>query len=240
MSRRNKLVKFTDLLTFPNVYECFEPAKPNLSCLGQSDIELKGKWASQHFKNEKEIILELACGHGDYSLALAQRYPDKNIIGVDIKGARIWKGASYALENKIDNLAFLRSKIEVIDNFFGSGEISEIWITFPDPFLKESKMNRRLTSSNFLTSYKTFLKPGGLINVKTDSPEFYAHTKGILTEEKIDALKDSFDIYKDDVLIHPDLDIKTYYEKKHLKDGRLIKFIQFKLDSLKSKSKIDF
>ena len=229
MSRRNKLVKFTELLTFPNVLECFDPAEPNLSSLNETDINLKGLWAQNHFKNNKEITLELACGHGDYSLALAQRYPNRNFIGIDIKGARIWKGASFALENQITNLAFLRSKIEVISTFFGPQEINEIWITFPDPFLKESKMNRRLTSSNFLSEYRKFIKPGGLINVKTDSPEFYAHTKEVLAEEKIIPIMDNFDIYESSELIHPDLDIKTYYELKHLKDGRKIKFIQFQL-----------
>lgn len=229
MSRRNKLVKFTELLTFKNVLECFDPTQPKLSGLNGAEFSYKSKWAEEHFKNDKKITLELACGHGDYSLALAQRYTERNFIGIDIKGARIWKGASNALENKIDNLAFLRSKIEVISAFFGENEIDEIWITFPDPFLKESKVNRRLTSSNFLSSYRKFLKPSGVINLKTDSPEFYKHTKEVLEEEKIIPILDSFDIYNEESLIHSDLDIKTYYELKHLKDGRKIKFLQFQV-----------
>jgi len=228
MSRRNKLVKFTELLTFSNVFECFEPASPRLTHLGK-ELEKNTGWVSPHFKNNNPLILELACGHGDYSLALAQRYPNKNFIGVDVKGARIWKGARFALQNKIENVAFLRAKIEMIQVFFDKAEVDEIWITFPDPFLKESKSNRRLTSSNFLDRYRKILKPGGRVNLKTDSPELYAHTHVILNEEKITPIIDNSNIYADVTLVHPDLEIKTYYEKKHLKDGRTIKFIQFSL-----------
>lgn len=229
MSRRNKLVKFTEILTFPNVYESKAFESSILNGHNGTKVNLKGQWRKQHFKNNNPLILELACGHGDYTFNLAQRYPEHNFVGVDVKGARIWRGAKSLIENGLNNAAFLRCKIEFIDLFFEKDEVSEIWITFPDPFLKDKKYNRRLTSPAFLERYKKILQPDGVINLKTDSPEFYAHTKEVLAELKIEPIEDHFDIYSLDDLPHPDLDIKTHYEKQHLKDGRLIKFVQFGL-----------
>ena len=181
MTRRNKLLKFTELLTFSNVYESTEI---NSDILAGDDGELtamNGQWQEKYFKNQNPITMELACGKGDYTIALAERYPDRNFIGVDIKGARIWKGATIAQEKKLSNVVFLRCKIEFLAQYFDENEVSEIWITFPDPFLKESKFNRRMTSPSFIENYKKILKPEGLIHVKTDSPEFYEHTKEVLS-----------------------------------------------------------
>lgn len=227
MTRRNKLVKFTEILTFPNVYQSTKVDHPELSGVEGQKLTLNGRWNSHHFRNQNPITVELACGHGDYTLSLARRYPDRNFIGIDIKGARIWKGASTAIDNNLTNVAFVRCKIEFIAQFFDTGEVDEIWITFPDPFLKESKYNRRMTSPSFIKNYKKILGEGKIINVKTDSPEFYNHTKEVLEELEIPLQADHFDIYANEVLPHPDLDIKTYYEKKHLLKGRTIKYLRF-------------
>ena len=141
MGKKNKLKKFADLLSYPNVYENYDPKFPALLKNKDTEADLKGRWASDHFHNNHPIILELACGRGEYTEALAEAYPECNFIGVDVKGARIWQGATSALEKKLFNAAFLRTRIEQISLFFGENEINEIWITFPDPFLRESKEN---------------------------------------------------------------------------------------------------
>jgi len=153
MATRNKLQKFAELLRMPNVYECFDFMHPELTGKDGTLVELKGRWGADHFGNAKPITLELACGRGEYTVDLARQYPERNFIGVDIKGARIWKGARIALAEELHNAAFLRTRIEAIDHFFAPGEIAEIWITFPDPFLKKGKSNRRLTASRSI--YKT-------------------------------------------------------------------------------------
>ena len=155
MSRRNKLEKFAALWTYSNVYENFDPTKPQLTGENGEIVDLKGKWNEKHFKNDNPLILELACGRGEYSLGLARMYPDRNFIGVDVKGARIWQGASIALKEELNNVAFLRTRIEQITNFIGQGEVDEIWITFPDPFLRKSKSNRRIDFAKFLESIST-------------------------------------------------------------------------------------
>lgn len=230
MARRNKLEKFTEILTFPNVYQNYNPKENILKWVNGEEVDMKSKWNSHHFKNNNPLVLELACGRGEYSLALGRRYPDKNFIGVDIKGARIWKGAKIALAEDLNNVAFLRTKIEMLNHFIGENEVDEIWITFPDPFLKKSKANRRLTSPSFLKRYHEILKPGGYINLKTDSPQLYEHTHEVLKEEGHTILEDCFDIYKEPSLPHPDLDILTYYEKLHLEDKRKIKFVRFQIN----------
>ena len=229
MTRRNKLLKFTENLTFPNVFESFEFGNPELTGFKGEKINMTGKWGDNHFKSTNPVTLELACGRGEYCLGLAERYPDRNYIGVDIKGARIWKGAKIALENEMTNVAFLRSKIESLELFFAENEVSEIWITFPDPFLKESKYNRRLTSPNFLNIYRKILHYKGVINLKTDSEPFYLHTKEVIKEYNHHLIIDSSDIYANS-LPHPDLDILTFYERMHLKDNRTIRYLQFRLD----------
>ena len=176
MSTRNKLQKFAELLRMPNVYESFDPTNPQLTGPEGAPVERRGSWARDHFGNDNPVVLELACGRGEYTLDLARQYPDRNFIGVDIKGARIWRGAKTALAEGLDNAAFLRTRIEVIDAFFAAGEVAEIWITFPDPFLKKGKENRRLTAPRFLRLYQKMLAPRGLAHLKTDSRELYEFT----------------------------------------------------------------
>jgi len=230
MSTRNKLEKFAEVLSFPNVFENFNP-KDNI-LVGKDGIEIdySSGWNDFYFKNNNPIVLELACGRGEYSLELARRNPDVNYIGVDIKGARIWKGAKIALEEKISNIAFLRTKIEHIEDFFKPGEIDHLWITFPDPFLKKSKSNRRLTSPYFLDRYRKILKDKGLIHLKTDSPELYEFTLETISQDsKCNVLYDNNDIYSKE-LDFSELEIKTYYEKQHLTKGRKIKYLKFTIN----------
>lgn len=229
MSKRNKLQKFAELLTFPNVFENFDAGQPQLTGNNGVALDLKGKWAADYFKNNRPITLELACGRGEYSLGLARLYPDRNFIGVDVKGARIWKGASIALDEGLHNVAFLRTRIEQIAYFFAPEEISEIWITFPDPFLKDSKSNRRLTSAPFLKEYRKILQKDGIVHLKTDSPELYEFTLETLQEDsKIELLYHDSDIYSQ-ALPFSELELKTYYEARHLSEGRKIKYIRFQL-----------
>lgn len=229
MSRRNKLKKFADILDFPNVYENFDFTKPVLTGTGNIDFDAKGNWNAKHFKNDNPITLELACGRGEYTIGLAKRYPDRNFIGVDIKGARIWQGATLAMEQNIDNVAFVRTQIEQIAEFFASGEVAEIWITFPDPFLKDSKSNRRLTSPQLLPVYQKILAPGGIVQLKTDSTELYEFTLETLSEQNTYTLiYNNDDIYASE-LVMPELELKTYYEGLHLKKGKTIKFIRMQL-----------
>jgi len=228
MSKRNKLLKFAELLTFPNVYENWNAKKPQLMANQTDEVDLKGKWGKEHFKNDNPIILELACGRGEYTLALAEQNPNINYIGVDVKGARIWQGARIALEKGMDNVAFLRTRIEQIDSFFEQGEISEIWITFPDPFLKKGKHNRRLTSNFFLGKYKLILKEGAFVHLKTDDPTLYEFTQEVFAEcPFLEVLYDKDDIYSE-ALDFQELEYKTYYEKMHLEDKRKIKYIKSK------------
>ncbi len=227
MARRNKLEKFAEILSFPNVYENYDPKAPQIVGKDGVPVEMKGSWTKNHFKNDKPLVLELACGKGDYTLGLAERFPDKNFIGIDIKGNRIWKGAHTALENKIDNAAFFRTRIEQIALFFEKDEVDEIWITFPDPFLRKGKSNRRLTSPFFLNHYRKFLKDGGIVNLKTDSPVLYEFTlETIAEDDKCNLLYEDHDIYSKP-LYRPELEIKTFYEQMHLEDGRTIKYVKF-------------
>ena len=227
MSTRNKLQKFAEVLSFPNVFENFNTKDNILVGKDGAEVDYSVGWNNFFFKNSKPIVIELACGRGEYSLELARRYPEKNFIGVDIKGARIWQGATFALKEKLKNIAFLRTRIEHISDFFQKEEVDEIWITFPDPFLKKSKSNRRLTSPYFLNRYRELLKKDGIVNLKTDSPQLYEFSIEMLSDDKnCKILYKKDDIYKDE-LDFPDLDIKTYYEKMHLKDNRKIKYIRF-------------
>lgn len=227
MSRKNKLQKFADLLQFPNVYENFDAKHPELVGINGVPVKLKGQWKDKHFNNEKDLVLELACGRGEYSLGLAKAFPHQNFIGVDIKGARIWKGASVALAEDLANVAFLRTRIEQIELFFAPEEISEIWITFPDPFLRKSKANRRLTSAPFLQRYRKILQKGGIVHLKTDEPNLYDFTlKTLAADPAVNILYQDDDIYSKELPFEA-LDIKTYYERMHLAEGKTIKYIRF-------------
>lgn len=229
MSTRNKLQKFSEILSFENVYENYNPKKPELTAQEGKTISLNGKWANTHFNNNHPITLELACGRGEYALALAGKYPDNNYIGVDVKGARIWKGASIALDENKTNVAFLRTRIEQIDLFFDQEEVNEIWITFPDPFLRNSKANRRLTSTFFLDKYKKIMASGGLLHLKTDDPTLYKFSLETITQHPdYEILYNNNDIYSNPLFL-PELAFKTYYERQHLSIGRTIKYIQARL-----------
>ncbi len=229
MSRRNKLQKFAELLTFPNVYENYDAGNPGLVGLDAEPVDLRGCWGERHFGNRNPITLELACGRGEYTLDLARKYPGRNFIGVDIKGARIWKGARQALAERLNNAAFLRTRIEQIALFFAPKEISEIWITFPDPFLRKSKANRRLTAPVFLDRYRKIIRDEGQVHLKTDELRLYEFTLEVLREYPAAAL-----LYRNEAIYEgelPDdvLAIQTYYEKMHLAAGKSIKYVRFSL-----------
>ena len=229
MSNRNKLQKFEELRSFPNYYQHEVTDEPLLTTVNGHRLAMKGQWARLHFNNNQPITLELACGRGEYAVALATSYPNTNFIGVDIKGARIWQGAGRAIKAGLTNIAFLRTRIEMINLFFAKGEVSEIWITFPDPFLRPSKADRRLTSHPFLARYRELLKPGGIIHLKTDDRQLYEFTLEVVAETA-DAklLYHNDDIYAAD-LPFQELSTKTYYENMHLQAGKTIKYIRFSL-----------
>lgn len=214
---KDKLRKFTEIDTFHNVYQMEE---------GKA---LQGKWASEHFKNDHPVVLELACGKGEYSVNMAKFFPEKNFIGIDLKGNRIWRGARTGVDENITNLAFLRIQIEDIAEYFGKDEITEIWITFPDPQPQDSREKKRLTFPGFLNKYKGILKQGGKINLKTDNDGLYAYTVekveelNLICHKKTDQLYTSE--YYDDVL-----KIKTHYERIYLKQDKNINYIQFSLE----------
>lgn len=227
MARKNKLRKFAEVLSFPNVYECYNIQQPVLVGAGMQETDLRGRWKAQHFQNDHPITLELACGGGEYTVELARQFPDRNFIGVDVKGNRIWKGAKRALEENIGNAAFLRTRIEIIERFFAPGEVDEIWITFPDPFPRPSKENRRLTSAFFLEKYRLILRPGGLVHLKHDDPDFYRFTiDTIAADPRCTLLYHDDDIYAKP-LPYPELGIQTLYEKMHLAAGKTIKYVRF-------------
>lgn len=225
MGRKSKMKRFAEVATFPNVFEIDPAMESFISNAEGISNDFRGKWSSQHFGNDHPIVLELACGKGDYTVALAKDHPDQNFIGVDIKGARMWLGARTALETAMHNVAFLRTRIEFIDRFFAPGEVSEIWITFPDPF--EGKETRRLTSQPFLERYRRILKPGGIVQLKSDSILLYEYTLEVIhADPRCTLLYEHPDIYSAP-LAFPELEHKTYYEKKHLAEGRKIKYVRF-------------
>jgi len=191
--------------------------------------DLKSKWAVQHFKNNNPIVLELACGKGEYSVNMAKFFPEKNFIGIDLKGNRIWRGARTGVDENIENLAFLRIQIEDIADYFGQQEVDEIWITFPDPQPQDSREKKRLTFPGFLNKYKGFLKPGGKINLKTDNDGLYAYTEEVVQQQNLICHKKTDKLYHsefyDDVL-----KIKTHYERIYLKQDKNINYIQFSFE----------
>lgn len=187
----------------------------------------KGTWNSTIFQNDNPIVLELACGKGEYSIGLGKLHPQKNYIGFDIKGNRIWVGATKVKEEGLENILFFRAYIDHLDQFFAEKEVDEIWIIFPDPQLKKDR--KKLTSPKFLELYKSLLKTGATINLKTDSPELYEFTKEVIEEEQLILHRDIADVYKE-FPNDPELSIRTYYEGMHLKEGRTIRFLSFSFD----------
>ena len=192
----------------------------------KEDFHLKGKWSSEFFNNENPLILELGCGKGEYTVELATKNPNINYIGVDIKGARLWKGAKLALQRELKNVAFLRTSIELIEQFFGVNEVAEIWLTFPDPQMKKTR--KRLTSTTFLNKYRNFLKPGGVIHLKCDSNFQYTYTREMALLNKFEIVADTDDVYQWEHLTDT-LRIRTFYEKQWLDRGIKIKYLAFKL-----------
>ena len=224
---RNKLYKFEALRQLEFVYENKDPENPQLTNSTGEVVDLKGNWCSLHFQNSHPLVLELACGRGEYSLGLAQLYPNKNFIGLDIKGARLFQGSEKAVALNLKNVAFLRTRIEQIGLFFDKNEVDEIWITFPDPFLRESKSNRRLTSIPFLERFYPILKQDAFVNLKTDSFELYTFTLDTLNQQKLFKLHTSNEnIYAANNIVEALL-IQTYYERMHLAAKKTIKFVSF-------------
>ena len=223
MGSKNKLKRFKENESFENVIQ------PSRETLEKDKFELKGKWNSDFFKNEQPIVLELGCGKGEYSIGLSKYFPDKNFIGVDIKGARFWRGAKTAIEEGLNNVAFVRTQIELIDRIFAEGEIDEIWITFPDPQIKYKRTKHRLTNAEFLKKYKHILKPGGLVNLKTDSEFMHGYTLGLLHGQGQEILYAHHDIYKNEYSPKEVREIQTFYEKQYLEQGKPITYIQFKI-----------
>lgn len=215
---KNKLQKFEDMSGYPHVFQY------PFSVLQEKGFEMKGKWNKSFFKNDNPIVLELGCGKGEYTVGLAKLFPDKNFIGIDIKGARMWTGAKQVLEENLSNVAFLRTHIELIDYFFSMGEVSEIWITFPDPQM--SKVNKRMTSSRFMKLYCKIMKNGGLIHLKTDSNFMYTYTNEIIKENQLPILIKTEDLYHSNI-VDPILSIQTFYEQQWLDRGLNIKYIRF-------------
>ncbi len=215
---KNKLQKFSDMDGYRHVFQY------PFYVLQQEGFPLKGKWNQEFFKNDQPIVLELGCGKGEYAVGLAQLYPEKNFIGVDIKGARMWTGAKQALEKGLGNVAFLRTSIELIAHFFEAGEISEIWITFPDPQMK--KVTKRLTSTRFMQLYRSILAPNGLIHLKCDSPFLYGYTSEMIAINGLSVNVMTDDLYNSGIE-DKILGIKTFYEQQWLDRGKTIKYLQF-------------
>jgi tRNA (guanine-N7-)-methyltransferase len=223
---KNKLARWTEFGSYDNVIQ------PQIEDVAGKDHPIKGRWNSELFKNTNPIVLELGCGKGEYSVGLAENFPDKNFIGIDIKGARMWRGAKTANEKNLPNVAFLRTRIEFINSFFSRDEVDEIWITFPDPHPGARNSNKRLTSSWFLNTYRQFLKDKGLIHLKTDNKELYEFTMRTLAYNNLQTIFSTNDLYSE----HNDniLSIKTHYEKIYLTSGMRITYLSFRLEKDKN------
>ena len=217
---KGKLEKFADMRSYPHVFEY------PFSVVDNVPFEMKGHWNREFFHNDHPIVVELGCGRGEYTVGLARMFPDKNFIGVDIKGSRMWSGATEALREGLPNVAFLRTNIEIIDRFFGEGEVSEIWLTFSDPQMK--KATKRLTSTYFMNRYRRFLIPDGLIHLKTDSNFMFTYTKYMVEKNRFPVEFQTEDLYHSG-LVDKILGIQTYYEQQWLDRGLTIKYMKFRL-----------
>ena len=219
---KDKLRRFKELGQFDRVFQ------PRIEEINNKDYSLKGKWKQEVFHNSHPLVLELGCGKGEYTIGMARHFPGKNFIGIDIKGARMWKGAKASHDEKIINSAFLRTRIELIASFFAPGEVDEIWITFPDPQPTERRKKKRLTSPGFLNFYQAFMIDGGIVHLKTDSNPLYDYTLKLLNDNNLEILFKTTDLYHSDI-VDDILDIKTFYEKKFLETGSNINYLKFLL-----------
>lgn len=242
---KNKLAKWKELATFENVIQ---------PMTGELNHPVRGNWRKEIFRNENPVVLELACGRGEYTTGLSGIYPDRNFIGVDIKGARMWKGARTASDHGLPNVAFLRTRIEFIDSYFSENEVDEIWLVFPDPHTGEKNSNKRLTCPWFLNKYRSFMKNKGTVHLKTDDPELLSFTERVVTQNKLDLLLSVNDLYASyindknpfkrawagstDTRISDEtadriIGIKTHYEEMFLKQGLKINYLAFRLEKEK-------
>ncbi len=223
---KDKLARWTELKSFDHVIE------PSFEEAFRQDYPLKGRWRSDWFGNDNPIILELGCGKGEYTVGLAGKYPDRNFIGIDIKGARMWRGAKDSHQRQMPNAAFLRIRIEFAGSFFAPGEVDEIWLTFPDPQPRRRREKKRLPSPLFLNLYRQFLKDNGIIHLKTDSRELYDYTLAVVHANRLEIIASVTDLYSqmpDD----PMLSIRTHYEEIFLNQGVPITYLSFKLPNEK-------
>ena len=223
MGSKNKLKRFRENDTFSNVIQ------PSREEIVTNKFPYKGKWNSDFFKNDAPIVLELGCGKGEYSVALAQKFPNKNFIGIDIKGARFWRGAKTAIEDGIKNVAFIRSQIELIEGMFAENEVSEIWITFPDPQIKYKRTKHRMTNAAFLERYKKIRKETGTVHLKTDSEFMHGYTLGLLHGAGHEVLYANHDVYKNEGSPAEVTEIQTFYESQYLEVNKPITYIHFKI-----------
>ncbi len=222
MGSKNKLKRFKENETFKNVIQ------PNREEIQDGAFSKKGNW-QEFFGNKNPIILELGCGKGEYTLGLAKLNKNKNFIGIDIKGARFWRGAKTALEENLDNVAFLRTQIELIDLLFAENEVAEIWITFPDPQIKYKRTKHRLTNRDFLNKYKHILKQDGVVNLKTDSEFMHGYTLGLLHGLDDEVIYANHDVYKNEGSPKEVMKIQTFYENQYLEKDKPITYIQFRI-----------
>ncbi|MGB2502872.1 MAG: tRNA (guanosine(46)-N7)-methyltransferase TrmB [Flavobacteriaceae bacterium] len=222
MGSKNKLKRFNQNLTFSNVIQ------PSREQLVEQGFSLKGNWNKDFFKNENPIVLELGCGKGEYSVYLAQKFPEKNFIGIDLKGARFWSGAKESLEKGLPNVAFIRAQIELVTDLFTAREVDEIWITFPDPQIKFKRTKHRLTNPQFLAKYKSILKPEGYVHLKTDSEYMHGYTLGLLEGMGIEVDYSHHDLYSNPHTPEEATAIQTYYENMFLEQKKPITYLKFK------------
>jgi tRNA (guanine-N7-)-methyltransferase len=218
---KNKLRKWAEIEDYAHVIQ------PRFEDVFKKDHELKGKWKEDFFGNDNPVILELGCGKGEYTIGMARRFPEKNFLGIDIKGARIWKGARTAYRDSISNVGFIRTRVELIESFFARDEVDEIWIIFPDPQLKKRRNKKRLTGARFINHYRSFLKEKGLIHLKTDSRELYDYTMRLIKENGMEVISTSTDLH-DEKDIDEILTIRTHYEQIFLDTGKNINYICFR------------
>ena len=224
MGSKNKLKRFRENETFHNVIQ------PTREALVDANFSLKGKWCSSFFKNNNPLVLELGCGKGEYTVGLAKLYPNKNFIGIDIKGARFWRGAKTAIEDQMPNVAFIRTQIELIEFIFAENEVDEIWITFPDPQIKYKRTKHRLTNAEFLQRYKNVLNNTGVVHLKTDSEFMHGYTLGLLHGLGHEVEYANHDVYRQQGSPEEVTEIQTYYEETYLAKDKAITYIRFKIN----------